>query len=64
MGGRPITPSIPGASYGIDSNEFFELEEQPKKIGIVGSGYIAIEFAGLLMDLVQMLHYLLEVKKS
>ena len=51
VGGRPITPSIPGASYGIDSNEFFELEEQPKKIAIVGSGYIAIEFAGLLNGL-------------
>ena len=51
VGGRPITPSIPGASYGIDSNKFFELEEQPKKIAIVGSGYIAIEFAGLLNGL-------------
>ena len=51
VGGRPLTPNIPGASYGINSNDFFELEKQPKKIGIVGSGYIAIEFAGLLNGL-------------
>ena len=51
VGGRPTAPDIPGASYGINSDKFFELEEQPKKIGIVGSGYIAIEFAGLLNGL-------------
>jgi glutathione reductase (NADPH) len=37
-----------GAEYGIDSNGFFELEELPKRTAIVGSGYIAVELAGVL----------------
>ena len=50
-GGRPTTPSddsIPGASLGINSDGFFDLEEQPKRAAIVGAGYIAVEFAGVL----------------
>ena len=53
-GGRPTIPSdaaIPGASLGIDSDGFFDLEEQPKRVAIVGAGYIAIEFAGVLNSL-------------
>lgn len=47
-GGRPIHPKgIPGAEYGTDSDGFFEIEKQPKKVALVGAGYIAVEFAGM-----------------
>ena len=48
VGGRPTIPAIPGAEYGIDSNGFFALEEQPKRVAVVGAGYIAVELAGVL----------------
>lgn len=47
-GGRPIVPDIPGAEHGITSDGFFALTSQPKKVLIVGAGYIAIELAGVL----------------
>jgi glutathione reductase (NADPH) len=47
-GGRPSIPDIPGAEYGIDSNGFFELNEQPGRVAVVGAGYIAVEIAGVL----------------
>lgn len=53
-GGRPIIPSddeIPGASLGIDSDGFFALEDQPKRVAVVGAGYIAVELAGVLNTL-------------
>jgi glutathione reductase (NADPH) len=50
-GGQPIIPDIVGANYGITSDGFFELEEKPKNVCIVGSGYIAVEFAGMLSAL-------------
>jgi glutathione reductase (NADPH) len=49
-GGHPVIPSdeeIPGASLGIDSDGFFALEEQPKRVAVVGAGYIAVELAGV-----------------
>lgn len=47
-GGRPIVPSnIPGAEHGITSDGFFELEKLPKKVVVVGAGYIAVELAGI-----------------
>lgn len=48
VGGRPSIPQIPGAEYGIDSNGFFALDEQPKRVAVVGAGYIAVEIAGVL----------------
>ncbi|PSV23934.1 MULTISPECIES: glutathione-disulfide reductase [unclassified Photobacterium] len=48
VGGRPSIPAIQGAHYGIDSNGFFELKEQPKRAAIIGAGYIAVEIAGVL----------------
>ncbi|MCG3722858.1 glutathione-disulfide reductase [Vibrio cincinnatiensis] len=48
VGGRPSIPTIPGAEHGIDSNGFFELTEQPKRVAVVGAGYIAVEIAGVL----------------
>lgn len=50
-GGYPIVPRIAGAEYGITSDGFFELEEMPRKVAIVGSGYIAVEFAGIFSSL-------------
>ena len=46
-GGRPSIPNIEGAEYGIDSNGFFELTEQPESVVVVGAGYIAVELAGV-----------------
>jgi glutathione reductase (NADPH) len=52
VGGHPTLPTdIPGAELGIDSDGFFEIEKQPKKVAIVGAGYIAIEFAGMFKAL-------------
>ena len=47
-GGRPTIPDIPGAELGIDSDGFFELDHLPKSVTILGSGYIAVELAGVL----------------
>lgn len=46
-GGRPSVPEIPGAEYGITSDGFFELDERPQRVLIAGSGYIAVELAGV-----------------
>ena len=46
-GGRPMVPDIPGAGYGIVSDDFFTLEEQPQRVLIAGSGYIAVELGGV-----------------
>jgi len=48
VGGRPRMPSIPGIEHGINSDGFFELEKIPKRVAVVGSGYIAVELAGIL----------------
>ncbi|KAM8848946.1 glutathione reductase, mitochondrial isoform 2-T2 [Synchiropus picturatus] len=53
-GGQPSTVSdteIPGASLGITSDGFFELETLPKRSVVVGAGYIAVEMAGILSTL-------------
>jgi len=50
-GGRPIVPSIPGAELGITSDGFFELEQQPQRVLVAGSGYIAVELAGVFNGL-------------
>lgn len=46
-GGRPMVPQIPGAELGITSDGFFELEDRPQRVLIAGSGYIAVELAGV-----------------
>ena len=46
-GGRPSVPAIPGADLGITSDGFFELEEQPKRVLLAGSGYVSVELAGV-----------------
>ena len=50
-GSKPNYPNIPGSKIGISSDQFFELKKLPKNISIVGSGYIALEFAFLLKNL-------------
>jgi glutathione reductase (NADPH) len=50
-GSAPIVPDIPGADLGITSDGFFELEQQPRRVAVVGAGYIATEFAGVLNGL-------------
>ena len=51
VGGRPSIPHIEGAEHGIDSNGFFELKEQPRRVAVIGAGYIAVELAGVLHGL-------------
>jgi len=51
VGGYPAWPSIPGAEHGISSDGFFELEALPKKVVVVGAGYIAVEMAGIMKSL-------------
>jgi glutathione reductase (NADPH) len=46
-GARPQMPELPGIEHAISSNEVFHLPEIPKRIVIVGGGYIANEFAGI-----------------
>lgn len=47
VGGWPMVPDIPGKEHIISSNEVFFLEEFPKRVIVVGGGYIAVEFAGI-----------------
>ncbi|KAG0304915.1 Glutathione reductase [Dissophora globulifera] len=51
VGGQPIIPKVPGAELGIDSDGFFDLEHQPKRIAVVGTGYIGVELAGIFHTL-------------
>ncbi len=51
VGGRPVVPEMANADLGITSNDIFHLETLPKSILIVGGGYIACEFAGILNGL-------------
>ena len=51
-GGHPVVPEIPGREFAITSNEAFHLPDPlPKRITIVGAGYIAVEFAGIFNGL-------------
>ena len=50
-GGRPVVPDVVGSDLGITSNEIFHLEKLPKSILIIGGGYIACEFAGIMNGL-------------
>lgn len=63
VGGRPIAPPVKGAELGIDSDGFFELAEQPKRVVVVGAGYIAVELAGVLHSLGTETHLLVRREK-
>jgi glutathione reductase (NADPH) len=49
-GARPLMPQVEGIEHAISSNEVFHLERLPKRIVIVGGGYIANEFAGIFYE--------------
>lgn len=46
-GGKPLIPDLPGASLGISSDGFFELQARPKRVAVIGTGYIAAELSGV-----------------
>ncbi|MCQ2029004.1 glutathione-disulfide reductase [Stutzerimonas zhaodongensis] len=46
-GGWPFVPDIPGREHAITSNEAFYLQELPRRVLVVGGGYIAVEFASI-----------------
>jgi glutathione reductase (NADPH) len=50
-GGWPYIPEFPGNEHAVSSNEMFFLDELPKRAVVVGGGYIAVEFAGILNGL-------------
>jgi glutathione reductase (NADPH) len=50
-GGHPVRLRIPGAELGIISDDAFYLKRMPKRVAIIGSGYIAVEFAGIFAAL-------------
>ncbi len=59
-GGQSIWPEhVPGYEHGIDSDKFFELEQQPKRVAIVGAGYIGVEFAGVFNALQSETHLII-----
>jgi glutathione reductase (NADPH) len=51
VGGRPVLPQVQGIEHAITSNEMFHLDALPKRMIIVGGGYIASEFAGIMNGL-------------
>ncbi|MDO4250456.1 MAG: glutathione-disulfide reductase [Moraxella sp.] len=51
VGGKPSRPNVKGAEYGIDSDGLFELTQLPKRVAVVGAGYIAVEIAGVFNSL-------------
>ena len=50
-GAHPVMPAIPGIEHAITSNEALDLAHLPRRIVIVGGGYIAVEFAGIFAGL-------------
>jgi glutathione reductase (NADPH) len=50
-GGKPMLPAIPGVQLGISSDGFFDLNERPQRVAVVGSGYIACELASSFQEL-------------
>ncbi|HEY5675063.1 MAG TPA: glutathione-disulfide reductase [Malonomonas sp.] len=50
-GGSPFVPDFPGSQHALTSDQIFDLEQLPKRMLIVGGGYIATEFAGIFHGL-------------
>jgi len=50
-GGHPVKPDIPGAELALVSDDLFTLKELPKRVAVIGSGYIGLEFACILNGL-------------
>ena len=47
-GGYPNVPALEGCELGLTSDGFFELERLPRRVAVVGSGYVAVELGGVL----------------
>jgi len=47
-GSQAIVPPVPGAELGITSDGFFELQQQPAQVAVIGGGYIGVELSGVL----------------
>jgi glutathione reductase (NADPH) len=58
-GGQPMVPDIPGKEHILDSDGFFAMKKQPKRVVVVGAGYIAVEIAGVLNALGSETHLVL-----
>ncbi len=56
-GGHPTRLDAPGAAYGIVSDDAFFLPERPRRIVIMGSGYIGVEFAGIFQGMGSQVHF-------
>ncbi|PRP85746.1 hypothetical protein PROFUN_06340 [Planoprotostelium fungivorum] len=64
VGGEPTVPTdVPGHQYGITSDDFFKLDVQPKKVVVVGAGYIAVELAGIFNSLGSETHLVIRQEK-
>lgn len=50
-GGRPVVPVLPGHELAVTSNEMFDLPEFPRRLVVIGGGYIASEFASIFAGL-------------
>ncbi|MEH2109720.1 glutathione-disulfide reductase [Nostoc sp.] len=48
VGGQPLKPNIPGIEYAITSREMFQLPYLPKRLTIIGGGYIGVEFSSMM----------------
>jgi glutathione reductase (NADPH) len=62
-GGRPKKPDIPGKELTIDSDGFFDLEQQPKSIATSGAGYIGVEMTGMMHALGTKTHFFIRGDK-
>lgn len=51
VGGKPTKPKIPGADNGVVSDQVFHLDKFPKKLVVIGTGYIGLEFASIFKGL-------------
>lgn len=47
VGSWPTLPDVPGIGHALTSNEMFHLPELPRRLAVMGAGYIAMEFAGV-----------------
>ncbi len=63
VGGKPARPDIKGAEYGIDSDGVFELDTLPKRVAVIGAGYIAVELAGVFASLGSDTHLLVRSER-
>jgi len=51
VGGAPVRAAVEGAELGVVSDDVFHLRTMPRRVAIIGAGYIAVEFAGIFAGL-------------